>query len=169
MDDVQVTLAQLALGALRSWDVPPRAERWLTDGVYSDSIVELAEIADPTWDVIEPLLSRVAAELGLTAPTRESAARLLIRSYCEQVAEGAGEPELHLGGMCRDLEGSGILHESTCETLGDRLGVADLVGIYYSYDDVSSLPAADQDRLRAELDRAAVAAANAYLARSGTA
>jgi hypothetical protein len=96
---------------------------------------------------LQELFERGLREVSKQVPTRVEAGRILRLYYATQVANGALPPRTGAASIVRlATELSDVLPSR--EYAGDGLGVARLLGLYYSHDDV----AADDDRVHAQID-----------------
>jgi hypothetical protein len=142
-------LAFVALGEARTSDYPAIAEQGLVEGLES---VQLAALAGVTARETSPfelqeLLERGLLQANRSIPGRAEAGKVMMRYYAAQVVSGALSPR---EGAARIVQLATDLTDvlPTREYVGDGLGVARLVGLYYSHDDV----AWNDDRAHAEID-----------------
>jgi hypothetical protein len=87
-----LTLTLWALGRLPSDQLPQVATDWLTEGLDSPSLRQLAGVGSPVMSEVGPLFEKVLAELEIVAPKKEAALVLLGRHYAQQIIEGAIPP-----------------------------------------------------------------------------
>ena len=132
LESIRLIVARYVLGLAKSWDIPPVANRSLCDGLYSDSLVELAETVDPTMSVVAPLLERAIVELGIAKPSRADAAWMLADHYIRRIASGAERPETLLSSL-RDVSDASQDVLPNEADAGDGLDLGQLIGAYYSY------------------------------------
>jgi len=142
-------LARLALDDVPSEELPGLALQALTEGFESASLAVLAGslLRERSAADLRELLDRGLREIHKVLPDRVAAARTLEHYYATQVATGALAPRL---GAARIVDLTTTLSDvlPDREYAGDGLGVARLLGIYYSHDDVRE----DDDAAHAELD-----------------
>jgi hypothetical protein len=142
-------LARVALGEALTSDFPAIALQALAEGYESASLAALAGSAagEHLPSELQDLLERGLCEVSRQVPTREQAGMTLRQYYATQVANGVLPPRTGVARIAQlATELSGILPSRT--HAGDGLGVARLLGLYYSHDDVSS----DDDRAHAAID-----------------
>jgi hypothetical protein len=136
--DLREAIARHVLRDLTSDELPSIAVDALLAGHQSVSLAALAGAtrADSPGDLWE-LFGRSLVELGIaTPPTRVEAAEYLKRLCARQVTTGQRAP------MDGAREIVGLMHAVELELpkmgsyVGENFGVAQLVGLYYSWDDV---------------------------------
>jgi hypothetical protein len=142
-------LAQVALGGLTTTDYPAIALQALLEGVESPKLLALAGTMDGERSPfeIQELLDHGLREVGLAIPDRAAAGLVMKRFYARAVAAGALAPSdgaARIVQLASDL--SDVLPDR--DYAGDGLGVARLLGLYYSHDDV----AFNDDCTHAEID-----------------
>lgn len=132
LEPIRVIAAQCVLGLARSWDLPPVADRALSDGVYTDSLAELAAVAEPTLAELVPLVERTIVELGLPPPSRPDAAWYLATHYIGRVALGDEPPLVPLTLLIQlSYAIDDVLPNSSF--MGDGFDLGRLIGIFWSY------------------------------------
>ncbi|OWY71336.1 hypothetical protein B7486_12150 [cyanobacterium TDX16] len=134
LSEIRIAVARLVLSLIQSWEVPPIADRALSNGVYSAALAELATLSEPVMSDVRPLVHRAVRELGLELPSRADAAWQLARHCMERIVADPSGPR-------KAIE----LHKETSYTardvlpddkhLGDGLDLGSLCGIYWSYDE----------------------------------
>ena len=150
-----------ALDRLRWLDpstLPALAVELLLEGVESKSLVLLAG-EPPGSDPVElrALFDDALHELSIPMPTRLAAARALKVKTAGEVVSGQLPPR---EGARQIVE---LSHEVGDETrdggyAGSGFGIAELLGLYYAYDDICHRPADEQAVQEKELGAAIVAA-----------
>ena len=153
-------LAAVALGRIRSSDLPTVAAQGLAEGHESPALAALAGMQSRECSPreLEDLFHRALDQVKQTLPDRVRAARILTHGYAELAAQRLLDPRnaaAALVRLVRDVEDV-LPHQ---KYLGDGLGLAEVVGLYYSHDDVPGKDerahaAIDAD-LQAELERIA--------------
>jgi hypothetical protein len=142
-------LARVALGEARTSDLPAIALQALNEGYDSAPLAALAgsSVGEQSPSELQQSLDRALRQLNKRLPTRANAGRILKRYYAKQVAEGALAPRTGVAEIVRlATELSDALPPR--EYAGDGLGVARLLGLYYSHDDVPW----NDDRAHADID-----------------
>ena len=142
-------LARLALGDARTSDFPAMALQALAEGYESAQLAALAgsSAGERSPSEVQGLLERGLLQVHKVRPTRAEAGRILRQYYATQVAVGALAPRTGAARIVRlATELSDVLPAR--EFAGDGLGVARLLGLYYSHDDVPW----NDDRAHAEID-----------------
>jgi hypothetical protein len=151
-------IAAFVLGRIPTSDLPRAATQALEEGYDS---VDLAVLAGSTSgerspSELEELWQRGLRHLNKPVPSRASAGRVIRDHYAAQVSSGSVAPRSGVAEIVRlATELSDALPAR--EYAGDGLGVAKLLGLYYSHDDV---PFADKrahreidDEIKAECQR----------------
>jgi hypothetical protein len=151
--NLRESAAALVLGILPPERLPEVAVSALESGLDSPSLATLAGTpgrADP--EELRSLFADALRELALPLPSQLESARILKCHYAAQVAarelaprKGAALIVERVFRQVDDLLTRGAY-------LGESFGIAQLVGLYYNYDDV---PVTDQTSI-AEIDEAIV-------------
>jgi len=142
-------LAAFVLGRVRTSDLPDVAAQALVEGHDSLHIAALAgtKLGECSRSELEALFERGLTELDKTLPGRIEAGLALRQYFAEQVAGGLLAPRL---GAAEIVRLATELNDDlpSREYAGDGFGVAALVGLYYSHEEV---PAGD-DRAHRRID-----------------
>jgi hypothetical protein len=144
-------LAAFALGRVLTSDLPRVAEHALQDGHDSVDLAVLAGSGsgERSPSELQELFQRGLQQLSKVVPSRASAGRVLSQYYADLVTSGSLAPREGAAEIVRlATELSDVLPSR--EYAGDGLGVAALLGLYHSHDDV---PVGD-DGAHAEIDAA---------------
>ena len=153
-------LAALALGRLRTSELPAVAMQALEEGHHSPALAALAGTmpSERSPSELEGMWARALGDLGMTLPGRVDAGHRVKRYFAGLVSSGDLPPRdgaFEIIQLARDL--SQELPSS--EYAGDGFGIAKLLGIYYSHDDCSAVDQRLHDEidadLKAECDRLA--------------
>jgi hypothetical protein len=142
-------LAAFALGRLQPSDLPAAAMQALEEGYDSPAIAALAGTlpSERSPFEIDALWVRGLRDLGKEVPARIEAGHRLKRYLAGLVSSGKLPPRA--GALEIISIGDHLSSELPCrEYAGDGFGIAELLGIYYSHDDVPP----DDDRLHKEID-----------------
>jgi len=146
-----VGLADYVLGTVAPHDLPALALRALLEGEESSSLAALAGVSPATYDPweVEELLSDALRELGTLLPSRDDAVQVIIDDTIDRALAGEMSP---VGAVSRIVNGayyaSGAA-ERDSTVAGDSLDLAEIVGLYWAYDEVDqpwSPPAEELDR-----------------------
>lgn len=131
-DELQLTAAKFALGLTQSWEIPPVADRALSNGEYSPALAELADIINPIRSEVEPLLLKALVEMGLSVPSKADAAWLTARHCIKQIASNA---EALRAALSLLKETSYAVRDVLPDKKyrGENLDLGGLIGIYWSY------------------------------------
>jgi len=143
--------AEYVLRGTYTSDLKEHAYELMLAGYESPSLAALAG-AEKNLSPAElrDLFECALRELGVTLPDRLTAGNVMKRSYARRVVTRELSPR---EGAQRIV---GLLHELECELpkarhyVGDSFGVANIVGLYYSYDDIWD----DDPTAVAEIDEA---------------
>jgi len=136
LNSVEEGLAMLALGTLSSEEIPELALLLLSAGVDSSELAALAgslKIDHPAD--LRNELDQALRRAGTRMPGRLSAAHTLKRLLADRAVQGLLSPRAAASSIIdvfqvveRELPPGGFV--------GESFGIATLVGLYYSYDDV---------------------------------
>lgn len=124
--------AAFSLGLLWSEDLPLAADRALSQGLYSESLAELANTTAPIMSEAGPLFSRAMGELGIGTGSREASARRLARHCIRQALTDSCSPRDALG-LLNDVVNAAqdVLPDS--KYVGSALDVGRLCSLFWSY------------------------------------
>ena len=159
--DIKEAVAESVLGLLSPERLPGICTRALVDGLDSPSLAALAGESISTLDPVEArqLFVKAIRELRIVTPSPREAARFLIERACAAALTGDRDPYSALSRIVKDIY---LAHEHEWqdhEYVGDHLGIQQLVGLYYDYDDLHEPFACTRE----ELDQASLQALQAYL------
>lgn len=150
--EFQLIAAKFVLGLSQSWDVPPAADRALSNGVYSDSLAELSYLKDANRRDVEPLLNKAFAELNLQAFTKADAAWAVARHCIQRIANGVEHPFAPLE-LVRDVNWASRDVLPDVEHVGSGLDVGWLIGIYWHYTEPNESYYEPEQRILSEDER----------------
>jgi hypothetical protein len=142
-------LARVALGEARTTDYPVIAEQALAEGLESHVMAALAGTAagERSSSELQDLLDRGLRQVERSVPERAAAGTIMRDYYASEVASGALSPKDGAAKIVRlETDLRDVLPSR--EYAGDGLGVARLLGLYYSHDDV----AFNDDRAHSEIN-----------------
>jgi hypothetical protein len=130
-------LAAFALGRVLSSDLPDVGEQALREGYDS---VDLAVLAGSTSSSespreLEEMFIRGIRRVNKVIPSRAEAGRVLTSHYTRLVATGAIAPRAGASEIARLVTDLGDVLPAR-KYVGDALGVAEIVGLFYAHDDV---------------------------------
>ncbi|CAG0948953.1 hypothetical protein PHYC_00071 [Phycisphaerales bacterium] len=134
IETLRLYAAALSLGLLHSEDLPTIADRALSDGVYSDSLAELANTANPMMSEVGPLFRAAFAELGIGPMPRKDAAWLLTRR-CVQLLLDESRPPRQTLTVLRMIVDAARDVLPDFEYCGSGLDVGRLYAYSWSYDE----------------------------------
>jgi len=130
-------IAAFALGRVLTSELPKAAMQALEEGYDSVDLAALAgsQPGELSPSELDDLWRRGLRHLNKTVPGRAEAGRLLRRYYATSVVSGALAPRAGAAAIVHlATELSDVLPSR--EYAGDGLGLARLLGLYYSHDDV---------------------------------
>jgi len=142
-------IAAFALGKVLTSDLPKAAMQALEEGYDSVDLAALAgsQPGELSLSESDDLWRRGLRHLNKPVPGRPEAGRRLRDYYATSVVSGSLSPRAGAAAIVHlATELSDVL--PSCEYAGDGLGVARLLGLYYSHDNV---PLGDE-RAHAEID-----------------
>ncbi len=129
---MQLAAAKVAVGLIHSWEIPPIADRALSNGEYSPALAELAALVNPIKTVVEPLFIKAIAELGLQMPPRAEAAWLIVR-HCIQLIASNSESLRAALSLLKETSYAVRDVMPDNQYVGDNLDLGALIGIFWSY------------------------------------
>lgn len=132
------TLARLMLGQPRSLELVGIATAALVEGIDSPSLRVLAglDVGPTLGGESETYFLKSCAELGIAIPGKKEAALYLLDLWLGDISEGRISP---YEGCCKIMVGIyyGVYDLFPDKALsGDALGISELVGAYWGYDDL---------------------------------
>ncbi len=110
--------SRYVLGKLSSDSIVTAADSWLASELYSESLGELSCVANPIMSDVGPLFETAMHELNIGKPTREEAAKLLIKNTLMGIVAGEVDP----------IEGASFLYEDVHDELTDELPDKEYLG-----------------------------------------
>jgi hypothetical protein len=142
------SVAEVELGLVSGDQLADVAASGLLEGYESPALVALAgQLGEPYDPIeIERLWTAALDELEIPSDGRRAAARVLVKAYARQVAEGELPPQLgasKIAGLHRLLQHTGC----DARQLGDCIGAASVIGLFYSHDGRGYTNPTDSQRL----------------------
>jgi len=146
------SIAAFAIGRLLSSDLPNAANQALEEGHDSKELAALAgsTSAQRSPRELEDMWMRGLRELRLAVPSRAEAGCILRDYYLQEVASGSCSPRDGAGeivGLVNEL--NDVLPAK--QYMGDGLGVANIVGLHYSFDELAFNDLHGASELEAEI------------------
>jgi hypothetical protein len=137
-DVLRELTAKYVLRFVPSEDLPVQAVALLVAGYESPSLGALAGAAQNEHPAdLRDLFERALREIGASLPDRRSAGEFLKRHWAGQVVSRTLSPRegaLGIVNVFRELEHDLPKPE---RFVGDSFGVAEIVGLFYAFDDVA--------------------------------
>ena len=141
-------VAEVELGLVAGDQLSDIATAGLLEGYESPALVTLAgQFGEPYDPVeVERLWTMALGELNILNEGRIAAAKLLVRAYARQVAEGELPPQLGASKIAG-------LHRLTAQTAydgrraGDGLGAAGILALFYAHDGRGYLNPRESERI----------------------
>ena len=153
------------LGLANCSELRQVADAALNAGIYSPSLVDAALDAEAWLWEIGIAFQKALSELSITLPdSKEECCWEVLRYHIEQIASQEIEPFTGLQGIMQVYYGCRDLIQSN-HSVGDSHDIHELVGAYWSYDDLIEGPQeilTDEDTCL-ELDQAVVEICQAWL------
>ena len=147
-EELRIAAAKYVMDAIPSWELSALANRLVDGGLTTRAAIDLATLRAPTMAEAGPLFERILEAAHVAAPSKDEAIWVLLRHYVGAIANGSVEPSAGLGQMMDVFRRAG--HEGYLATqyVGDSYDIQDLVGAYWSYDDIDD---AEQQSLDADV------------------
>jgi hypothetical protein len=132
----KVHLANYILDNIKLSSMPDAAVQALIEGLDSPSLVKLAGESGDHSNLfeIEELFRHALSELGLSLPSKEEAAHILISYWAEHIVSGLVQPREGARHILID-----VYHKMDFpneKMVGEELGINRLLGLAYEYDDL---------------------------------
>ena len=141
-------VAEVELGLVSADQLADIATAGLLEGYESPALAALASQFGEPYDSVEAerLWSTALQELNIPFEGRMDAARTLVRAYARQVAEGEVPPQLgasKIAGLHRITSHPGC----DANAIGDCIGAANVISLFYTHDGRGYLNATEYHRL----------------------
>lgn len=137
---VPVILARRVLTSISVRELQGIAISWIESGHDFPELHELAWDPVLSWREADPLFEATAATLGLSMPSREEAAEILVYYHLRRIAQGDCTPEEGLAWMMRDAYWPELSKSFSSAYVGDAVGLEHFIGAYWGYDDLRDSP-----------------------------
>ena len=141
-------VAEVELGLVLADQLADIATAGLLEGYESPALAALAGQFGEPYDSVEAerLWSTALQELNIPFEGRTAAAKILVRAYARQVADGELPPQLgasKIAGLHRMTSHPGCDIQAT----GDCIGAAGVISLFYTHDGRGYLNPTEFDRL----------------------
>jgi hypothetical protein len=141
-------VAEVELGLVSADQLADIATAGLLEGYESPALAALAGQFGEPYDSVEAerLWSTALQELSIPFEGRTAAAKVLVRAYARQVAEGELPPQLgasKIAGLHRITAHPGCDVGAT----GDCIGAASVISLFYTHDGRGYLNPTEYDRI----------------------
>lgn len=137
---VPVILARRVLTSVSVKELQGIAIIWIEHGHDFPELHELAWAPVLSWIEADLLFEATATTMGLSLPSREEAAEILIYYHLRRIAQGQCMPEEGLAGMMRDAYRPELSDKPSTVHVGDSVGFEHFIGAYWGYDDLRDSP-----------------------------
>ena len=135
-DRIKLAAARYRLAIATSEYVRDVADAELSRGRYSPALAAIASEVHPALSTVGPLLETALAELDIAMPDEATAVRPVIADRLWLIVEREVPPREGLAALMHDLRDRLWREPGGCA--GDALGIAELVGWHYGYDDLEN-------------------------------
>lgn len=140
IDLLPILLARRVLTAISGGELQKLAIGLIECGYDHPQLHDLAWEPVTTRAEAEGQFDMAATALGLSLPSRSQAVELLVHYHASQIAAGQCEPEEGLVRMMRDAYWPEVSKHASSVYVGDSHDMHDLIGAYWSYDDLYDDP-----------------------------
>lgn len=137
---IQIILARRTLLGVSSQELKHIAITWIEQGHDCPSLHELAWEPMLTHHEAEHLFTASLAALGFQAPSAREAADVLVRHHLSQIVSGTVAPEEGLHAMMQEAYWPEISRNKYGQADG---GLRELIGCYWSYEDLATASSLD--------------------------
>ena len=140
-------IAEVELGLVAGDQLSDIATAGLLEGYESPALVALAGQFGEPYDpvVVERLWTDALAELHIPVEGRIAAARLLVRAYARQVAQGELPPQLGASKIAGLHRITGHAGHERCS--GECIGAGGILALFYAHDGRGYLNPREFERL----------------------
>lgn len=158
------------MGNLTADEIKATIHGLVDDGFYLNDFLDALEISRPRLDEVLPGLQAAFRYHGIIVPDKEQAVWILIEHHLKVIAAGALEPWQELCQLMADVYWDYDFDTPTKEYVGDSHGIACLLRLFWSIDDLSenseavSLNGRNGEDAWAELNRQIIIEAERWLA-----
>jgi hypothetical protein len=137
---LQSAAARYRLGLLPSTEFPTFAMAALEAGYESRALCELAcEPLPDDWE-IDSVFERALRDCSVSIPSTEAAVEYVLRFYMQLIASGDLSPWEGMLRIANELYRPYISKEPVLQYAGDQRGLHDLLGSFWSYNDLYARP-----------------------------
>jgi len=147
------------LGILDPEDIVDLASRLMDEGVWSAAIDEAYDYVYPWHTDLWRAFDTILADHGIVPPPVQVAAQIVLRKVMRCILDGSLAPRAGVDRIHEDVHH--VVDQFTEQYVGDGLGIAQLIGLHWEYDDL--YPPDDPTR-QALIDAAVLEEAAAWLA-----
>jgi len=163
--NLDLLAAKVTIGATGSIEIIETAYNALdeilsgSDGTRTDTFLELATADDLTAFEAEVLLKKSFGELGKPWPSHDEAVNRLIVYWLSLIVEKRIEPRDGMSEVKHNVLDPGGELSDCVDYVGDMVSMAELMGAFYSYEDIygtpntGGVPLMPPEDARREIDR----------------
>ena len=122
--------AKYVLGVISTQDIVMFADRKLSEGVYSDTYLDIIDAELKVWTELAPLLETALKESGLVIPDMEQAVWTMLKHHIGLIESGSVNPKMQFGDLLQDIEKFDLTKGIT-KYVGDNVGIELMYGWFY--------------------------------------
>lgn len=148
MED-RIFIAKYVVGKLNTEDLVQFADQKLTDGVYSEHLLNIMDDGPEHWNPVSEYFESFVEEKGYAVPSFEQAVWVLLRYHILLISQGNVSPSKQFRQLLDDIE-SFDLHKGIKKYVGDNIGIENMYGWYHS--DCSTIEETDSGIFNESLD-----------------
>ncbi len=137
---LEIAAAKYKLDLISSDKLKEDADHSLAAGIYSKSLAELATLDNPIMSEAGPLFESTLQELSIKLPSPDEALNIILHYHINNIAQGNITPREGMKLVIDEVYYPGNLHEKTKKYVGDSHDIHELLGNFYSYDDLEDRP-----------------------------
>lgn len=138
--NLQLVAARYQLGLLPSSEFPRIAMAALEAGCDGIALCELSCEQRPTLSEHGAVFERALRDCSVTIPSTDDAVDCVLRHYLHSIASGDLPPREGMYRVVNDLYHPHIAKHPVRQFVGDQRALQDLIGAFYSYDDLYERP-----------------------------
>lgn len=133
--------ARQGLGTLSPEDIKATIKALVDDGLYLDAFLEaLDSDSHPRMEEVLPAFLAALRQYQLAIPSREEAVWQLIEHHLQNITSNQANALQELGKLVAEVYWEYDFQTPTKRYLGDSHGIEQLIGLYWSADDMRERP-----------------------------
>lgn len=129
------------MGTLNADDIKATIHELVDKGFYLDEFLDALEATRPRMNEVVPAFLAALTHKGIALPEKEQAVCHLIEIHLKSIVSGGENALEELGKLIADVYWDYDFQTPTKKYIGDSHGMEQLIGLYWSADDLRESPA----------------------------